>query len=210
MKIQILIILFLVFISCKNVTKKETEQVKIIVDSTELKIKTSKKKSGNLKLNSFLESPINLQEFKKKKKRNVTTSVANGMNYYFNPKFSDSIFYGYNFITKNIRQNGINKIIVFKYGKNKHTYEDEKEVLIELRVLNKDIDLGKANFVGLKKNELEAKFGTDYLTFNNGIVYSNENNIFSIELNNSKVKSFRYIKLNTENIDQDLIRLIVE
>ena len=184
--------------------------MKIVVDSTGLKIKTSEKNSENLKLNSFLENPIDLQEFKKKKNRNVTTSVTNGMNYYFNPKFSDSIFYGYNFITDNIGQNGINEIIVFKYGENQHRYEDETEILIELRVFNKDLDLGKANLIGLSKTELESEFGKNYLNLENGIAYSNKNKILILELENSNVKSYNYIKLNTEKINRDLIEQIMK
>jgi len=205
MKIRILTTLFLVFISCKNVTDKETEQIEIVIDSTALKIRTVEKQPKNLKLTSFLENPIDIQEFKKKKNRNVTTSVTNGMNYYFNPKFSDSIFYVYNFITENIGQNGVNKIIVFKYGENKHKFKDETETLIEMRIFNKDADLGKANLVGLSKTELESELGIDYLTFDDRIVYSNKNRVLIIEFNDSKVKSYNYIKLNTEKIDIDLI-----
>jgi len=210
MKIRFLTTLFLVFISCKNLTDKETEQVQIVVDSTELKIETTEKQIGNSKLNSFLENPLDLQGFKKKKKRDVTTSVSNGKEYYFNPKNKDSIFYSYFFPDFKKESINIDEIVVFKYGKNRHTYENETETLIEFRIFNPDSDLGKANLYGLTITELESKFGTDYLIFGNGIAYSNKNKILAIELNNSKVKSFRYIKLNTENVDQDLIQQIVE
>ena len=82
--------------------------------------------------------------------------------------------------------------------------------MIELRVFNKDSDLGKANLIGLSTTELESEFGTDYLTFDNGIVYSYKNRILIIELNNSKVKSYNYIKLNTEKIDKNLIGQIIK
>ena len=210
MKIRVLTILFLVFISCKNVTKKETEQVQIVVDSTGLKIKTLEKNSANLKLTSFLENPIDLQEFKNKTKRDVTTSVTNGMEYHFHPKINDSIFYSYNFISTTNRPIEINEIVVFKYGKNQQRYEDKTEILIELKINNKDSDLGKANLIGLSKTELESEFGTNYLTLDNGIAYSNKNNVLIIKFNNSKVKSFRYIKLSAEKIDKDLIRQIIK
>mgnify|MGYP007011837587 FL=1 len=102
----------------------------------------------NLNINSFLENPLDLQEFKKKKKRDVTTSVTNETGYYFNPKIKDSIFYVYNFPTKKFTDSRkINQIVVFKYGENKHKYEDETEILIEMRVFNSDADLGKANLI---------------------------------------------------------------
>jgi len=207
MKIYVLAILFLTFLSCKNATEKEVEKVQIVVDSTGLKVE---KLTKNPNLISFLESPIDLQKFKSRKMQNVTTTVTNGMNYYFNPKFSDSIFYSYNFITQNNGQNGINEIIVFKYGENQHRYEDKTETLIEMRIFNKDSDLGKADLIGLTKTELESKFGTDYLTFDNGISYSDKNKVLILELDNSKVNSYRYIKLNTEKVDTDLIGQIIK
>lgn len=191
-------------------TKKETEQIQIVVDSTGLEIETSKKYSENLKLTSFLENPIDLQEFKKRKNKYVTTSVNNGLDYQYHPKINDSIFYGYNFITDNIGQKGVNEIIVFKYGENKHRYEDETEILIELRIFNKDSNLGKSNLIGISKTELESEFGTDYLTLDNRIIYSEKNKILILELENLKIKSFNYIKLSTKKIDSDLIRKITE
>jgi hypothetical protein len=210
MKIGVLTILFLVFLSCKNATEKETEQVQIVVDSTGLKIETVEENSENLKLTSFLENPIDLHDFKTKKNKNVTTSVNNGLEYQYHPKINDSIFYGYNFITDNIGQKGVNEIVVFKYGENKHRYEDETEILIELRIFNKDSDLGKAHLIGLSTTELESEFGTDYLTLDSRLIYSEKNKILILELENSKIKSFNYIKLSTEKIDSDLIRKITE
>lgn len=49
MKIRVLTIFFLVILSCKNVTKKKTEQVQIVVDSTELKVKTTEKQIEKIK-----------------------------------------------------------------------------------------------------------------------------------------------------------------
>ena len=210
MKIRVLTILFLVFISCKNVAEKETEKFEIKIDSTELKIEKVEKQSENIKLSSFLEKPIDLQEFKEKKKRNVTTSVTNGMEYHFHPKVSDSIFYNYYYHDENLNSNSINQITVFKYGQNKHRYDDQTETLIGFKIFNKDSDLGKANLVGLSKTELESKFGTDYLTFDNGIVYSYKNRVLIIEFNDLKVNSYSYIKLNTEKVDKDLIGQIIK
>jgi hypothetical protein len=192
------------------VAEKETEKFEIKIDSTELKIEKVEKQSENIKLSSFLEKPIDLQEFKEKKKRNVTTSVTNGMEYHFHPKVSDSIFYNYYYHDENLNSNRIDQITVFKYGQNKHRYDDQTETLIGFKIFNKDSDLGKANLVGLSKTELESEFGTDYLTFDNGIVYSYKNRVLIIELNDLKVNSYSYIKLNTEKVDKDLIGQIIK
>jgi hypothetical protein len=211
MKFGVLTILFLAFLSCRNATEKETEQVQIVVDSTGLKIEKAEKPTENVKLIAFLENPIDLQEFKKKKGMRFTTSVTNGTEYYSNPKIKDSIFYAYYYPAENLADTKkIDKIVVFKFGENKQRYEDETETLIELRIFNKDSDLGKANLIGLSKSELESEFGKNYLTFENGIAYSNKNKVLILDLDNSKVKSYRYIKLNTEKINNDLIGQIRE
>ncbi|WP_435263310.1 hypothetical protein [Tenacibaculum sp. nBUS_03] len=214
MKIQVLTILFIAFFSCKDVAERKPNELKS--DKFELLIesdKTEKEKYlNNLSLTSLLENPIDLQKFKKSKNRDyMTTGVSNGKDYYFEPKIKDSIFYTYNYPTKNFSDSKkIDQIVVFKYGKNKHKYEDETEILIELRVFNKNFDLGKANLVGLTKTELESEFGENYLNFDNGIAYSNKNKVLILELENSKVKSYRYIKLNTEKIDNELIRNLIK
>jgi hypothetical protein len=214
MKIGILTILFLAFLSCKDVTENNSDSTK--TDRFELlpypdSVEQEKYlKSQNL--TAFLENPIYLQKFKKSKDRNYTTTgVSNRTDYYFEPKIKDSIFYTYNYPTENFTDSKrIDQIVVFKYGKKKHTYEDETEILIELRIFNKDLDLGKANLVGLTKTELESEFGVNYLNFENGIAYSNKNRVLILELDNSKVKSYRYIKLNTEKVDNDLIGEIMK
>ena len=212
MKIRVLSIVFLAFLSCKNVTEKRANESKS--DRSELLPEPDKveeeKYLKNLNLTSFLENPIDWQTFKNDRNGDVTTGVTNGSEFYFNPKFQDSIFYSYNLITDSIGEKGINKAIVFKYGDNKHKYDDETEILIELMVSNKDLDLGKANLVGITKTELESEFGLDYLTWENGIAYSDKNKVLILELNKSKVKSYQYIKLNTEKIDLDLIGQIIK
>nr|WP_299383085.1 hypothetical protein [Allomuricauda sp.] len=175
-----------------------------------MEVETNKANLVHPKLTSFLEDPIDLQKFKSKKNGRVTTSVTNGLNYYMKPKFKDSIFYAYNFITENIGPNGVNKIIVFKYGPNKHNYKDETEILIEMRIFNKDPDLDKANLIGISKKELELKFGTDYRILDNRIIYSNNNKVLILLLKESRVKSYRYSKLNTEKIDLKLMGQILE
>ncbi|MCK5856024.1 MAG: hypothetical protein KAG64_00960 [Bacteroidales bacterium] len=212
MKNQILIILFLVFISCENVTEKKSENLLVVVDSNELKTERAKEPTKNSMLTSFLENPIDLQKFKKLKSINYTTTgVSNGMNYHFHPKIKDSIFYTYNYPTKNFKDSKrIDQVVVFKHGKNKHAYDDETEIMIELRIFNIDSDLGKANLVGYTKTELESEFGNDYLTLDNRIVYSNKNKVLILELEDSKVKSYRYIKLSSEKIDTDLIGQILK
>lgn len=64
MKIQVLTMLFLVFISCKNVTKKEIEQVQIKDDSTELKFENLEKEKVKRELEFKQISEIIKSNFK--------------------------------------------------------------------------------------------------------------------------------------------------
>lgn len=50
--------MFLVCFGCKNVAEKETEQIQIVVDSTELKIKTVKRQTNKLNTFSLLEKSV--------------------------------------------------------------------------------------------------------------------------------------------------------
>ncbi len=273
MNIRVLTILFLVFISCKNVTEKENKQQKVVVDLTELEKKYSDLKTyfgeeniqidyygdsfnnirithiptGKIKLGEkhntqienavqaleklklelvskskleiksdsviveFLENPINLQEFKTTKGQSLS-SVTNGLEYHFRPKIKDSIYYHYTTFPNDSLWTEISPIdiVVFKYGKNKHSWNDKTEILIEFTVSGNDNDLKKANLVGLTKNELESQFGTEYKVFDNRIVYSNKNKALIIELKNSRVEWFKYIKLSTENIDSTLIEKAIK
>ncbi|MEZ4828564.1 MAG: hypothetical protein R3C61_20100 [Bacteroidia bacterium] len=163
----------------------------------------------NATLLSFLENPIDLIGFKKKKRESLS-SVTNGLDYYFNPKIKDSIYYNYSTFPNDSTWKDIAPvgITVFKFGKNKHIWEDENEILIELYVFGQDVDLGSANLVGLTKTEIESKFGSNNKIIDQTIVYFNKNRILLIEIDNSKVRSFRFVKLNTEKIDENLIRRI--
>ena len=165
---------------------------------------------SNSELVNFLENPIDLQKFKFANINHVSTRVTNGKDYHFHPEIYDSIFYRYKFNINSIRRKNNNEIVVFKFGENKHKYDDETEILIDLKIFNKVSGLGNANLIGITKTELESKFGTDYIVLENRIIYSYKNKVLLLELKNSKVKSFRYIKLNTENSSQELLLQIIK
>lgn len=183
----------------------------VITDSTISKTVTPENRTKTLKLISFLENPIDLHEFKKKK-RQFTSTVTNGSEYYWNPKIKDSIFYSYSFLPNEPFQNNVNplKIIVFKYGKNKHTWDDNTEILIEFKIETQDDHLMDANLVGLSIEQIEKEFGTEYLQLDNRMVYSNRNKVLILEIDNSRVAFINYIKLNTEKIDLDLIEQLID
>jgi len=161
------------------------------------------------KLLEFPEKPINMTELKTKKNKYVTTTVSSGLKYYYQPKIEDSNFYSYYYPTENTGSKKINEVIVFKYGKNKHTYDDETEILIALRIFNEDADLEKANLIGCLKSKLVSEFGTDYIAYAHGVVYTYKNRVLIVEIEDYKVKAYCYLKLNSETIDMNLIEQII-
>lgn len=203
----IFLIGFLIFGVIAIQDKNEPEPIENKTEVIENQQTESKTKNN---LIEFLENPIDLLAFKKKKEMRFTTTVTNGTAYYFNPKIKDSIFYVYSYPDFKNESIDIDQFVVFKHGKNKHSYEDQTEILIEFKIFNSDTDLGKANLYGLTRTELESEFGDNYLAFDNVIVYSNKNKVLILEIMDSKVKSLNYIKLSTEKIDRDLIEQIIE
>ncbi|MEP5340239.1 MAG: hypothetical protein ABJL44_14800 [Algibacter sp.] len=184
---------------------QDKHEPRLIENEPEMILIESGLKKNN-SLDKFFENPIDLKELKKN--RSATTTVINGKEYYFYPEINDSIFYSYNFMTEDIDSKRINEISVFKYGKNKHKYEDETEILIEISIFNKDPYLGEANFIGFPKKQIEEKFGSEFIALDNQIIYTVKNKALIFEFDDFEVKSFRYLNLNTETIDSDLIKRI--
>lgn len=189
------------------VTQDKSEPVQSNIEIIESKTEPT----INEKLKRFLENPIDLKDYKSIKKQSLS-SATNGLDYYFKPEINDSIYYHYTTFPNDSLWSEIAPIdiIVFKYGNKKHLWNDDAEILIEFTVFGNDHDLKKANLVGTTKAKLESNFGVEYKNFDNLIVYSDKNKALIIELENSKVKWFRYIKLNTENIDGELIKKIMK
>lgn len=214
-------ILLLICFSCKKENKnelntKESKQSDVI-KSRRLDFLPEPDKAErikyyqNLNLNTFLESPINLEEFKKRKQTKFTSTVSNKKVYYSLPKVSDSIFFIYSYPTKKDTEtiNRINQLIVLKSGKKKHSYGDSSETLVELKIFNTDSDLGEANLVGMSKQVLESKFGNGNKDIENTIFYARKNKVLIINFKDNKIKSYNYLNSNIEKIDVAFVKQII-
>gem|GEM_PF-1595619 len=208
--ILFIVLTFSLFISCNEKQKKKdilNVEIPEYDKGKELEENPLKKSK---ELANFLENPIDLIKYKKDRKL-VTTSVTNGLDYHLHPNIKDSIFYVYHYPNINNGYRGLfTNIKVFKFGNNKHKYEDITEKLIELQIESQDSLLGRSNLVGLTKQELATKFGNDCKIIDNQVVYWNKNKIVIFKMNDLKVESYRYVKLNTEKIDSVLIRRIIK
>ena len=72
--------------------KYEPEQFK---NETEIFKNQQTEPINNIHLIEFLENPIDILAYKKKKEMRFTTSITSGTEFYFKPKIEDSIFYVY-------------------------------------------------------------------------------------------------------------------
>jgi len=207
-KIKLIIILTTVSLifGCNQRKNLNNEKVEIHIDSMGLKI-VKKNKKSNSELISFLENPIDLIDYKNQKK-NWTSSGFNGFSYYYSPQKRDSIYYAYTYPNDNENPMRFDKIIVFKYGENKQIYNDNTERLIGMNIFSNDSLLGKANLIGLTTSRIKSRFGESELSTSDKLIYINENKIILLKIENNKVASFKYLKLNTNNIDKELIEQI--
>ncbi|MFT4644996.1 MAG: hypothetical protein ACI8ZX_001403 [Planctomycetota bacterium] len=136
--------IFLYFYVQKRYSKSLVNKTELVSESqSESELQSEIDLNSNLV--EFLDNPIDLLEFKKKKVIEFTTSVTE---YYYQPKIKDSIFCVYYYPDFKIDQ-----FVVFKHGENKHTFEDQTETLIEFRTFNPNSDLRKANLYRLTKTE---------------------------------------------------------
>ncbi|SDY14492.1 hypothetical protein SAMN05444411_1383 [Lutibacter oricola] len=199
---SIIFLIILLAFSCKQTEKKNFEKNQPQIDSLNLN-----KKISESELNKFLENPIDLIEYKKNKKNWISTVTGN-QPFYEKFKLRDSIFYEYTYPNEKLDLNRLDKIVVIKFRENKHTYNDETEKLIELNIFNKDSILRKANLVGLTNSQREIKFGKENLKIENEYIYFNENKLLILTIKNDKVDSYKYLRLNTDKIDKELIKQI--
>jgi len=199
---SIIFLIILLAFSCKQTEKKDFEKNQPQIDSLNFNEKINKPE-----LNQFLENPIDLIEYKKIKKNWIST-VTDNQSFYEKFKLRDSLFYEYTYPNGKLDLNRLDKIVVMKFGENKHTYNDKTEKLIELNIFNKDSMLRKANLVGLTNSQIELKFGKENLKIENEYIYYNENKLLILTIKNDKVDSYKYLRLNTEKIDIELIKQI--
>ena len=200
-----LIIIFLIsslIFSCNQTEKKDIEKTESQINSPNFN-----KEINNSELNLFLENPIDLIDYKNHQK-NWTSTVSSGQPYYEKFEFKDSIFYSYNYVIEKLDLKRLDEIIVFKFGENKHRYNDKTEKLIELNIFNQDSILKKADLVGLTNSLIESKFGKENFKIDNEFIYFNENKLLILTIKDDKVDSYKYLRLNTDKIDKELIKKI--
>lgn len=212
MKAWLLIAILVTSFSCTNNPVKERGNPRQNSDSVKHQSeKAIDEDVVNHNLISFLNNPLDLMGFKSIKGQSLS-SVTNGLDYHFKPEITDSIFYSYFAFPNDTGWSTLSpiEVIVFKHGKNKHTWHDPSEILIEFTITGKDSAFKKTNLVGLSLDKIKDQFGPDYQIFDNIIFYSFENKVLILKSKESTVQWFKYVRLNTESVTRVLVEEIVK
>jgi hypothetical protein len=174
----------------------------------------------NLPINDILNSPFNLQKFKKKKGQS-NSGGAPKKTYYYKPNEKGFMMrfmlfppYG-GYMGKDtiyfIKYPEAITLITFKpNGKHQDMFLDPNETLIEILVRLNDKDLPELSFVGLDTTVIKEKLGTDFFRKDNCFIYANKKAALTLKTNGKMIQWVKYTRLNFEmnasNIPTDLLK----
>jgi hypothetical protein len=161
--------------------------------------------------NTFLQKPVDLQQFKKAKGPS-NSGIADIQQYYFKPAekgvyFRFFIFRSPNtFIysgTENKKQHvpygtGFQIVTYKPPGKYRDAYLDPTEMLIEVTASYNDPDLPELAFVGLDTVTIKKKLGNHFIRKDNYFIYSADNNVLILNITEGVVKCLKYTRLNAK------------
>jgi len=198
----IIFLIILLTFSCKQKEQKDLDKNQSQIDSINLNEKIHKSE-----LSLFLENPIDLINYKKGKTDWTSSGGTSGFLYYFNPQKENGMYYNYYYPNDNSSPINFDNLVVYKIDKNKY-YNDNSDRLIEMNIFSKDSILKKADLVGLKTSQIETKYGKENFRIDNDFIFFIENKLLILTIKNDEIDSYKYLRLNTDKIDKELIKKI--
>ena len=169
-------------------------------------------------LESFLENPIDLQQFKK----DYGPSNSGGMNggLLYKPDSAGMylrfmLFNGNSDRNRKLRISEGQKFkqlqfYVYRYGKTVGDFFDTNEILVGFKCKLEDESLGKANLVGKTEKEIIDLFGNGYSSYKNYRIYENNNRVLSLYITESKVLWVKYYHLASPFSKDNIPALLLE
>ncbi|MCF8374246.1 MAG: hypothetical protein K9H64_21670 [Bacteroidales bacterium] len=211
--IYILIIFLLV--QCRNATNEKID--KHAFANTNYKaqpINGVLVNETNENLKHLLTTPIDINEFRRKKDFHDQSGSGKGNEFYFKPDtvgfyycfflFRKSEFYTGEEWMRICGEDGI-QIMVYMFGDEISNYAKNETIVIKSRV--NDPDLGDWNFVGQNINNIYQRFGVKFISYNGLIAYNHENKVLVFKEVNDKVIWFQFVKLREDiAIDDKLLK----
>jgi hypothetical protein len=153
-------------------------------------------------LAAFLEAPIDLVAFKKKKGGSNSGSVGTTAKRWFYRPTQPGFLYQYVLFAtpeggEGQRFDGFS-VVVYKFGKTIGRYEDTNEMLVAIWCRLRDPDLGQADFVGTRVSDLKSRFGEPFATIGDVLVYQQGRRALSVNTKGGIVAWYKYLRLSRE------------
>ncbi|MFY0628004.1 MAG: hypothetical protein JXR07_17025 [Reichenbachiella sp.] len=148
-------------------------------------------------LQDLLDNPIDLAEYKKKK-RGANSGITERRPYYYQPS-TDGSYYRYFWFYDLRRRYGAQEareavqIVVYKNGPIGR-YEDTNEELICISIQKKDPDLQKLNKVGYSKNSILEELGPPSIENGETLTYRKDQSVIIFHFDNEIVNWLRFVK----------------
>lgn len=209
MKVNYLALVGIWLISCQQNTHVSDQ-----VNAAPQEVEHSSESDGleivpNANLVDFLNTPLDRLEYKSFHRNRTTSTVVNKKPHYYNPKLADSIYYKYIFISEGLENRKVNTMTVFKFGTDKHLYDDTNEVLIALDISHEDNSLRPTKLIGLTTHEILDMFGNPLLEWEKWLVYSHEHKVILFKIDDSQVSNYKFVRVNSTQIDTSTIEAII-
>ena len=169
-------------------------------------------------LESFLENPIDFQQFKK----DYGPSNSGGIN--GGPLYKpDSVgmylrFMLFNGNRDRNRKLGISEgqkfkelqFYVYRYGKTVGDFFNTNEILVGFKCKFKDPSVKKADLVGKTKKEINVLFGNEYIRYKNYRIYEKNNRVLSLCFDGQIVLWTKYYHLMSPVHKDNIPELLLE
>jgi hypothetical protein len=183
----------------------ETAALSLPVHAQAGRVATPQVKSTreNHDLTIFLEAPIDIVAFKKKKGPSNSDSFRAPRSFYRpgDPGF----FYQYMLFNTPVRYGEGERfrdfaLIVYKFGHSIGHFYDTNEILAAIWCRLNDPDLGRANFVGTQVPEIRARFGEPSAVISDVLIYQRNARALALHVFGETIDWFKYVRLS-RNVD---------
>jgi len=151
-------------------------------------------------LAAFLEAPIDLSAFKRKKGSSNSGSVDTTEKRWFYMPSQSGFLYQYMLFPTGGYSEGARvhdcAVVVYKFGTKIGAYNDTNEMLVAIWCRLSDPDLGHADLVGTRVAEMRSRFGEPFATIGDVLVYQQGRRALAVSTKDTRVAWYKYLRLS--------------
>ncbi len=191
-------------IACQQseTTHEEDDQTADVKDLTlNEDISDSTNAEQKIRIQNFLNNPLDLNDYKKRK-RGANSTAHSKIPLLYTPKYVG--FYVNYFLFQGFNEHTSPHLIVYRKGDYAHgkgfgNFMEDRDTLVKLVCNHPDQDLKSANLVGRRAQDIIDSFGNGFEIYKNRVVYFHKNSVlFFDNVGRRKIRSFTYAKLDTD------------